>query len=112
MCWRRRRCWCGSIRARVTEVTDAQGNQTARQCRSTGVKRWGRRRIGLRYIRGGTDAPALNRAVAWRYARKNGLKSAEVPAVGEFKKAVDEAVKQQQQKQKQQGQSAPAASKP
>ncbi|PYU68870.1 MAG: hypothetical protein DMG52_30255 [Acidobacteria bacterium] len=71
-----------------------------------------RLRICLRYIRGGTDAPALNRPVAWRYARKNGLKSPEVPAVGEFKKAVDEAVKQQQQKQKQQGQSAPAASKP
>jgi hypothetical protein len=61
---------------------------------------------------GGTDAPALNRPVAWRYARKNGLKSPEVPAVGEFKKVVDEAVKQQQQKQKQQGQSAPATSKP
>jgi hypothetical protein len=53
----------------------------------------------------------LMRAPGWRYAAKDGLKSPDVPAVKEFKKAVDEAVKQQQ-KQKQQGQSAPAASKP
>ena len=52
------------------------------------------------------DAPPLDRPLAWRYAGKNGLKAPEVPAVKEFKKAVDEAVKQQQQQkqQKQQGQ--------
>jgi hypothetical protein len=61
------------------------------------------------------DAPPLERPVAWRFAGRNGLKSPEVPAVGEFKKAVDKAVKQQQQeqqkKQQQQAQQ-PHASKP
>jgi hypothetical protein len=48
------------------------------------------------------------RTPVWKYMAKNGLKSPEVPAVGEFKKAVDEAVKQQQaQQQKQQPQSKP-----
>jgi len=36
----------------------------------------------------------------WRYARKDALKSPDVPAVAEFKKAVDEAVKQQQKQGK------------
>jgi hypothetical protein len=52
------------------------------------------------------DTPPLDRPLAWRYAGKNGLKAPEVRAVKEFKKVVDEAVKQQQQQkqQKQQGQ--------
>jgi hypothetical protein len=54
------------------------------------------------------ERPPLDRPLAWRYAGKNGLKAPEVPAVKEFKKAVDEALKQQQQQQqkqqKQQGQ--------
>jgi hypothetical protein len=44
---------------------------------------------------GGTE-DALKRGPLWRYARKDALKSPDVPAVAEFKKAVDEAVKQQQ----------------
>jgi hypothetical protein len=44
---------------------------------------------------GGTE-DALKRGPLWRYARKDALKSPGVPAVAEFKKAVDEAVKQQQ----------------
>ena len=40
----------------------------------------------------------------WRYAAKDALRSPDVPAVGEFKKAVDEAVKQQQKQQQKQGQ--------
>jgi len=48
--------------------------------------------------RGGTaDFNALDRAPVWRYIAKNGLRSPDVPAVAEFKKAVDAAVKQQQQ---------------
>ena len=56
---------------------------------------------------GQVGAP-LTRAPIWRYVAKNGLKSPEVPAVAEFKKAVDEAVKQQQERQKQQSTQAPA----
>jgi hypothetical protein len=37
---------------------------------------------------------------AWRYAAKNALKSPSVPAVDEFRKAVEESVKQQQQQKK------------
>lgn len=44
---------------------------------------------------GGTE-DALRRGPLWRYSRKDALKSPDVPAVAEFKKAVDEAVKQQQ----------------
>jgi hypothetical protein len=44
----------------------------------------------------GRTEDALKRGLLWRYARKDGLKSPGVPAVAEFKKAVDEAVKQQQ----------------
>lgn len=60
----------------------------------------------------GFDERLQERPLAWRYAGKRALKWPDVRAVNEFKKAVDEAVKQQQQKQKQQGQSAPAAKKP
>lgn len=48
------------------------------------------------------DAAPLDRPVAWRYEAKNGLKSPEVRAVGEFKKVVDEAVKARQKQQGQQ----------
>ena len=58
------------------------------------------------------DEPPLQRPLAWRYAAKNGLKAPDVPAVKEFKKAVDEAVKQQQQKQKQQSSQPPPPCKP
>lgn len=44
----------------------------------------------------GRTEDALKRGPLWRYARKDALKSPNVPAVAEFKKAVDEAVKQQQ----------------
>ena len=44
----------------------------------------------------GRTEDALKRGPLWRYARKDALKSPDVPAVAEFKKAVDEAVKQQQ----------------
>lgn len=49
----------------------------------------------------GQVASPLERAPIWKYLAKNGLKSPEVPAVAEFKKAVDDAVKQQQQKKQQ-----------
>lgn len=55
---------------------------------------------------GQVPAP-LERAPLWRYMGKNGLKGPDVRAVAEFKKAVDEAVKQQQAQQKQQGQPQP-----
>jgi hypothetical protein len=42
-----------------------------------------------------TDMPPV-----WRYVAKNALRSPEVPAVGEFRKAVEEALKQQQQQKK------------
>jgi hypothetical protein len=44
----------------------------------------------------GRTEDALKRGPLWRYAGKDALKSPKVPAVAEFKKAVDEAVKQQQ----------------
>jgi hypothetical protein len=44
--------------------------------------------------------PALDNAPVWRYSAKNALHSPDVPAVGEFRKAVDAAVKQQQQQAK------------
>lgn len=49
----------------------------------------------------------LDRAPVWQYKAKDALKSPGVPAVGEFKKAVDEAVKQQQQRQAKQPQQPP-----
>jgi hypothetical protein len=51
---------------------------------------------------GGSDELPLDRAPVWRYVSKNALHSPDVPAVAEFKKAVDAAVKQLQQQQKQQ----------
>lgn len=57
----------------------------------------------------GQMSASLERAPVWRYVEKNALKAPEVRAVAEFKKAVDEAVKQQQQKQKAQQ---PQAGKP
>jgi hypothetical protein len=51
---------------------------------------------------GGAGSPPLERAPVWRYVAKNGLHSPDVPAVAEFRKAVDEAVKQQQQQQQKQ----------
>jgi hypothetical protein len=57
----------------------------------------------LVYVGGAGSAP-LDRAPVWRYVAKNGLHSPDVPAVAEFRKAVDEAVKQQQQQQQQQKQ--------
>ena len=44
---------------------------------------------------------ASQRAPVWKYVAKNGLKSPDVPAVTEFKKAVDEAVKEQARQQQQ-----------
>jgi hypothetical protein len=44
----------------------------------------------------GRTEDALKRGPLWRYAEKDALKSPGLPAVAEFKKAVDEAVKQQQ----------------
>ena len=46
--------------------------------------------------RGGTGSPPLERAPVWRYVAKNGLRSPDVPAVAEFRKAIEAAVKQQQ----------------
>jgi hypothetical protein len=54
--------------------------------------------------RGGTAREALERAPVWRYVAKNGLRSPDVPAVAEFRKAVDAVVKQQQQQQQKQPQ--------
>jgi hypothetical protein len=51
---------------------------------------------------GGEGSPPLERAPVWRYVAKNGLHSPDVPAVAEFRKAVDAAVKQQAQQQQQQ----------
>jgi hypothetical protein len=52
--------------------------------------------------RGGTAGEALERAPVWRYVSKNALHSPDVPAVAEFRKAVEAAVKQQQQQQQKQ----------
>jgi hypothetical protein len=49
---------------------------------------------------GGSDAPPLERAPVWRFVSKNALHSPDVPAVAEFKKAVEAAVKQQQKTSK------------
>jgi hypothetical protein len=54
----------------------------------------------LVYLGGTGDTPLMG-APVWRYVSKNGLHSPDVPAVAEFKKAVDDAVKQQQQQQQQ-----------
>jgi len=51
---------------------------------------------------GGSGSPPLDRAPVWRYVSKNALHSPDVPAVAEFKKAVEAAVKQQQQQQQKQ----------
>lgn len=53
--------------------------------------------------RGNHDSPGpppLEGAPVWRYVHKNALHSPDVPAVGEFRKAIEEAIKQQQQQQK------------
>ena len=46
----------------------------------------------------GHVASPLEQAPVWEYEKKDALKSPSVPAVGEFRKAVDEAVKQQKPK--------------
>jgi hypothetical protein len=46
--------------------------------------------------RGGPGSPPLERAPVWRCVSKNGLRSPDVPAVAEFRKAVEAALKQQQ----------------
>jgi hypothetical protein len=51
----------------------------------------------LLVYRGGLGAPPLERAPIWRYSAKNALRSPDVPAVAEFRKAIEAAVKQQQQ---------------
>ena len=48
---------------------------------------------------GGAGNP-LDGPPAWRYCKKDALKSPSVPAVDEFRKAIEEAEKQQQQQQK------------
>jgi hypothetical protein len=45
---------------------------------------------------GGSGGSPLDRAPVWRYVSKNALHSPDVPAVAEFRKAVEAAVKQQQ----------------
>ena len=47
--------------------------------------------------RGGVDYP-LDSAPVWRYSAKNALRAPNVPAVAEFRKAIDEAEKQQKGK--------------
>jgi hypothetical protein len=79
---------------------------TAQQGQPTGVGPGGE--IGpsedmFSVYQGQGDVP-LERAPVWRYMAKNALRSPDVPAVGEFKKAVDAAVKEQQERQKQQAQ--------
>ena len=53
---------------------------------------------------GGSGGPPFDRAPVWRYVSKNALHSPDVPAVAEFKKAVEAAVKQQQQQKQPQPQ--------
>jgi hypothetical protein len=48
--------------------------------------------------RGRVEYP-LDNATAWRYISKDSLKSPDVPAVAEFRKAIEESEKQQQQSQ-------------
>ncbi len=50
----------------------------------------------LVYRGGTTDSSPFERGPVWRYVAKNGLRSPDVPAVAEFRKAVEAAVKQQQ----------------
>jgi hypothetical protein len=52
---------------------------------------------------GGAGNP-LDGPAAWRYVNKDALKSSSVPAVAEFRKAIEEAEKQQQQRKQQQQQ--------
>jgi hypothetical protein len=46
--------------------------------------------------RGGTGRDPLESAPVWRYVSRNALRSPDVPAVAEFRKAIEAAVKQQQ----------------
>lgn len=48
---------------------------------------------------GGAGSP-LSAPAVWRYINRDALKSPSVPAVAEFRKAIEEAEKQQQQKKK------------
>jgi hypothetical protein len=48
----------------------------------------------------GRDEYPLDNSATWRYIAKDSLKSPDVPAVGEFRKAVEESEKQQQAQQK------------
>jgi hypothetical protein len=50
----------------------------------------------LLVYKGGPGAAPLERAPIWRYVAKNGLHSPDVPAVAEFRKAIEAALKQQQ----------------
>jgi len=50
--------------------------------------------------RGGTGSDPFERAPVWRYVAKNALRSPDVPAVAEFRKAVEAAVKLQQKTSK------------
>ena len=50
----------------------------------------------------GTVADTMDRAPVWQFVAKNGLHSPDVPAVGEFRKLIEEAEKQQKQQQQQQ----------
>ncbi len=47
---------------------------------------------------GNTDTPFEQRPVVWRYWNKNALRSPEVPAVAEFRKAIESSEKQQKSK--------------
>jgi hypothetical protein len=44
------------------------------------------------------EVPFDQRPVAWRYSDKNALRSRDVPAVAEFRKAIEAAEKQQKSK--------------
>ena len=46
----------------------------------------------------GRGGPSLDRAPVWKYVAKNGLKSPDVPAVAEFRKAIEAALKQSKSK--------------
>jgi hypothetical protein len=45
---------------------------------------------------GGPDGAPLERAPVWRYIAKNALHSPDVPAVAEFRKAIEATLKKQQ----------------